>query len=84
MSDAALGAGVDTHVLEGVSVPIFSPAKTIADCFKYRDAVGLDVALEALRDGLSRRLVFHDDLLRYAGVDRVAEVMRPYMEAFAA
>jgi predicted transcriptional regulator of viral defense system len=80
MSGEARTEGVKEHEIEGVSVPIYEPAKTVADCFKYRSRVGLDVALEALRD-------FHeqngstDALWRYADLCRVQSVIRPYMEA---
>ncbi|MDP2705995.1 MAG: transcriptional regulator, partial [Burkholderiales bacterium] len=55
-----------------------------ADCFKFRNKIGLDVALEALREGWNKRKVTMDDLWRYAAVDRVANVMRPYLETIAA
>lgn len=77
----ALRSGVETHQVEGVAVPVFSPAKTIADCFKYRNKIGLDVALEALRDCWRRKLVTMDELWRYARICRVANVMRPYLES---
>ena len=70
--------------IDGIEVRVFSAAKTIADCFKFRNKIGLDVALEALREGWSERKVTMDELWRYAGVDRVANVMRPYLEAVAA
>ncbi|WP_263820924.1 type IV toxin-antitoxin system AbiEi family antitoxin domain-containing protein [Salinibacter sp.] len=80
MSGEARTKGVETHEIEGVSVPIYEPAKTVADCFKYRSCMGLDVALEALRD-------FHDQggsidvLWHYADLCRVQTVIRSYMEA---
>lgn len=77
----ALTAGVERHVIEQVEVPITNPAKTVADCFKYRSQVGLDVAIEALRDCLRTRRATADDLWRFAAIDRVQNVMRPYMEA---
>jgi len=70
--------------VDGVEVPVFNAAKTIADCFKFRNKIGLDVALEALREGWHKRKVTMDDLWRYAVVDRVANVMRPYLESIAA
>lgn len=81
MSPTSLTAGVDTIKIDGVSVPTFSAAKTIADCFKFRYKVGLDVALEALREGWRERKVAIDDLWEYARVNRVANVMRPYLES---
>lgn len=80
-SSASLHAGIEHHVIDGVAVAITSPAKTVADCFKYRSRVGLDVALEALRDALRRKQAAADDIWRFAKIDRVATVMRPYMEA---
>lgn len=83
-SGRALTTGVETRVLEGVPVRLYGAAKTVADCFKYRNKIGLDVALEALRDCLSKRRATVDEIWRMAQVCRVANVMRPYMEAVAA
>lgn len=80
MSEASLEAGVETHDIEGVPVRITSAAKTVADCFKFRNKVGLDVALEALRDYRSSRRDL-EELRRFAKVCRVDRVMRPYLEA---
>ena len=80
-SSYTLEAGVEEHSIEGVTVRIYNPAKTIADCFKYRNKIGLDVALEALRDRRRQRKCTGDDLWRYARICRVANVMKPYMEA---
>ena len=77
----ALTAGVQTHELDGVPVQIYSPAKTVADCFKFRNRIGLDVAIEALREVRRSRLATVDELFRMARVCRVANVMRPYLEA---
>jgi predicted transcriptional regulator of viral defense system len=79
----ALIEGVERHIIEGVDVPITSPARTIVDCFRYRTKVGLDVAMEGLREGLRRRRCTPDDLWRYARKARVWSVMRPYVEAMA-
>jgi len=84
MSSPALAEGIETRRIDGVKVPIFSAEKTVADCFKYRNKIGLDVALEALRDGWSRGLLSMDALARHAATDRVANVMRPYLESVAA
>jgi len=65
--------------VEGVEIAAFNPAETTADCFKFRNKIGLEVALEALREGSSKRGVTIDDLWRYAGINRVANVMRPYL-----
>jgi len=66
-----------------VPVQVTNPAKTVADCFKYRNKVGTDVAMEALRDCWRQRKATADELWRYAKVCRVANVMRPYMESLA-
>ena len=68
-------------MLENVPVRVTNPAKTIADCFKYRNKVGLDVALEALREVLRQRKRRADDIWQYAKVCRVTNVIRPYIEA---
>ncbi len=80
-SGAALTEGVEEHVVDGVSVRITGVAKTVTDCFKYRNKIGLDVALEALRAAWREKRVTSDDLWRYAKVCRVANVMRPYLES---
>jgi predicted transcriptional regulator of viral defense system len=82
-SGLALTTGVEKHKIEGVVVQMTTPAKTVADCFRYRDTVGTDVALEALRDCLRKRKATPSDIFEMAKVDRVARVMRPYLEALA-
>ena len=84
MSGPALTEGIETQRIDGVDVRVFDVAKTVADCFKYRNKIGLDVALEALRDAWSQGRLPMDALWRYATVDRVANVMRPYLESIAA
>jgi predicted transcriptional regulator of viral defense system len=79
-SGAALTAGVERHRIEGVDVPVYSVAKTVADCFKYRNKIGLDVALEALREGLRDRRFTRDELWSHAKVCRVTSTIRPYLE----
>jgi predicted transcriptional regulator of viral defense system len=83
-SGAAWTYGIERHVVEGVPVRVYSPAKTVADCFKYRNKIGLDVALEALREAWRARRFKMDELERYAAICRVQRVMRPYLEAVAA
>ena len=80
-SPASLAAGIETREVDGVLIQVTNVAKTVADCFKFRSQVGSDVALEALREARRARLVTADDLWRYARIDRVANVMRPYLEA---
>ena len=79
-SKSTLAAGVHTHFLEGVPVKIFNSAKTVVDCFKYRNKIGLDVALEALKEGWSKKIFTMDELTRYAKICRVQNVIRPYLE----
>jgi predicted transcriptional regulator of viral defense system len=80
-SGKALTAGIEEHLIEGVTVRVYNPAKTVADCFKYRNKIGLDIAIEALRDCRRQRKCKGPDLWEYAKVCRVANVMRPYLEA---
>lgn len=80
-SGVALFSGIEQHSIEGVDVRVYSPAKTVADCFKYRNKTGLDVALEALRESWRERRFTMDEIQKYASVCRVANVMRPYLES---
>ncbi|MBM2830827.1 MAG: transcriptional regulator [Gammaproteobacteria bacterium] len=79
-SGAAYSEGIQKHVIEGVEVKVYNPAKTVADCFKYRNKIGLDVAIEALRDGWRQRKISMDDLSKYSKICRVANIMKPYLE----
>jgi predicted transcriptional regulator of viral defense system len=80
-SKEALVAGIETHTLDSVSIRIFSAEKTVADCFKFRNKIGLDVAIEGLKLCMERKRSRPQELLQYARVCRVQEVMRPYLEA---
>ena len=80
-SGAAFTSGIETHKIEGIDVRVYNPAKTVADCFKYRNKIGLEIAIEALRDCRRSRKCTIEDLWKYAKVCRVANVMRPYLEA---
>jgi len=80
-SGAALTAGIETHKIEGVDVRIYSASKTVADCFKYRNKIGIDVAVEALKDFTHRHRGGAGDLARFARICRVSRVMRPYLDA---
>ncbi len=79
-SGRGLTAGVARHRIEGVEVSITDPARTIVDCFRYRSKVGINVAIEGLREGLRRHCCTSDDLWRYAREARIWSVMRPYVE----
>ena len=76
--------GIETTIEHGSSIRVYSVAKTITDCFKFRHKVGLDVALEALKDAWRQRKLNMDEVTRYARINRVAKVMQPYLEAVVA
>lgn len=80
-SGLALSEGVEEHRTRDGLVRVYNPAKTVADCFRYRNKIGLDVALEALREYRRERRGTLDELWHYASVDHIATVMRPYLEA---
>jgi predicted transcriptional regulator of viral defense system len=80
-SGTALSEGQGTHKIEGVNVRIYNPAKTVADCFKYRNKIGLDIAIEALRDCVHSKRCTPNELMQYAHICRVDKIMRPYLEA---
>ena len=82
-SGDASAQGIEVFERDQVKLRIYGVAKTIADCFKHRNKIGLDVAIEALKDARSRRKVSADELWHYARICRVANVMRPYLEALA-
>lgn len=82
-SQATLNTGVEEHQIEGVPVRVFAPAKTVADCFKYRNKIGLEVAIESLRECLRSRSCTVDELWHYAKICRIQNVMRPYLESLA-
>jgi len=82
-SGAALTRGIEAHVIDGVPVRVTSVARTVADCFKFRNKIGLDVALEALQEAWRTRRFNMDELWRYATLCRVANVIRPYMESLS-
>jgi len=81
MATAPHTAGVEQHNIEGVTVPVFDIEKTVTDCFRFRNRIGLDVALEAMRDYLRRPGRSVDRLLHYARINRVTTTIRPYLEA---
>jgi predicted transcriptional regulator of viral defense system len=82
-SGAALTEGIEERHVEGVTLRVYSAAKTVADCFKYRNKIGIDVAVEALRDFSRKNRGGATDLARYARICRVTRVMQPYLDAIA-
>ena len=81
LSGLSLTEGIENHQVEGVPVRVYSAAKTVADCFKFRNKIGLDVAIEALKDCLRQKKASVNEIYHYAKVCRVSNVIRPYMEA---
>ena len=81
LTGPSLSEGVEEHTVEGVPVRVYSAAKTVADCFKFRNKIGLYVAIEALKDSLRQKKATINDIYRYAKICRVSNVIRPYMEA---
>ena len=80
-SGPAFSEGIETHTLDGVAVRVYAPEKTLVDCFRYRNQLGMDVVLEALRLWRERRRKKLDVLLKYAHTRHVERAMRPYLEA---
>ena len=80
-SNEAYKSGIEEHMIDGVPVKVYNPEKTLADCFKFRNKIGMDVVLEALKLYKTRKKFDLGELLKYARVCRVEKVMRPYLEA---
>jgi predicted transcriptional regulator of viral defense system len=83
ISGAALTSGIDEHTIEHVAVRITNPARTVVDCFKFRNKIGIDVAVEALRDYRRLHKGTADELWRHADRLRMTRVMRPYWDALS-
>jgi predicted transcriptional regulator of viral defense system len=81
LSGLSLTEGIESHRVEGVPIRVYSAAKTVADCFKFRNKIGLDVAIEALKECLRRKKASINDIYSFAKICRVSNVIRPYMEA---
>lgn len=79
-SRKAFSEGVEIHKIEGIEVKVYSIEKTLADCFKFRNKIGIDVAIEALKFYRSRKKIRMNDVYRYAKICRVENIMRPYLE----
>lgn len=80
-TEKAYKAGIEVHMIDGAKVPVYSPEKTLADCFKFRNKIGMDVVLEALKLYRSRMKFDSKKIFEYARICRVEQVMRPYLEA---
>lgn len=80
-SGLAFSEGIETHIIDDVPVNIYSPEKTLADCFKFRNKIGMDVVLEALKHYKTRKAFNSEALFKYARICRVEKVMQPYLEA---
>jgi predicted transcriptional regulator of viral defense system len=83
-SGKAFARGIEHHRIEGVDVRMYSAAKTVADCFKYRNKIGVDVAVQALRDAWQKRKITAEQISHFAQVCRVTNVMRPYLDSLLA
>lgn len=81
LSGPSFSEGIDEHKIEGVVVRIYNPAKTVADCFKFRNRIGLEAAIEAVRECFHERKATSDEIYHYAKICRVWNVMKPYLEA---
>lgn len=81
LSGKAFSSGIEEHELDGIAVSIYNPEKTVADCFKFRNKIGLDIAIEALQEYLRQPNRDLDLLLHYARIDRVKNVIEPYLRA---
>ena len=80
LSKPVYSVGIEEHLMDGTAVFIYNREKTIADCFKYRNKIGLDIAIEALKEGIAQGCDI-ELIMEYARIDRVKKIMRPYMEA---
>lgn len=81
LSKDAYSFGIQEHKIKGVRLKVYNPAKTVADCFKFRNKVGLDVAIEALKETLRSKKATVDEILKASQIDRVTKIIRPYLEA---
>lgn len=74
-------AGIERYTDNGIGIKVYCPAKTVVDCFRFRNKIGIDVAIEAMRDALSQKKATYDEMWEYARICRMTKVMRPYLEA---
>lgn len=80
LTGVLFSSGIEEHESDGITLRVYSPAKTVVDCFRFRNRIGLDVAREALTDCLAQRKATRDEIWRYARICRMAKIMRPYLE----
>jgi predicted transcriptional regulator of viral defense system len=83
MTGNAFSQGIEKHPVEGGTIRVYSPAKTVADCFKYRNKIGLDIAIEALRDCLKNKKATIDEIWYFTKINRVANVIMPYLSSLS-
>lgn len=83
MTGKSFSEGIKEHNVEGGIIKVYTPAKTVADCFKYRNKIGLDVAIEALRDSLKNKKATIDEIWYFAKINRVANVIMPYLSSLS-
>ena len=81
MTGDALEEGREEHIVDNVKINVYNPAKTVADCFKFRNKIGIDISLEALRDYKRQKKGTMDDLWKYSKIDRVQNIISPYIES---
>lgn len=82
-SGQSLTEGIEIHEVDGVEMQVYNPAKTIVDCFKFRNKIGLDIAIEALKNGIRENKASFNEIYRFAKICRVQKVIRPYVETIA-
>ncbi|MDZ7807705.1 MAG: hypothetical protein U5K71_11395 [Gracilimonas sp.] len=82
-SEETINSGLQTQTIDGVEVKVFNPAKTIADCFKFRNQIGLDIAIGALKNGIKENKATYGDIVKYAKLCKVERVIKPYLETVA-
>ena len=80
-SGQMMSTGIEKHVIEGVTVRVYSVAKTVADCFRFRNRIGVNIAVEALRDAWRNKKTTSDELWHYAKVCRMLNILRPYFDS---
>lgn len=83
LSGKAMTEGINIIEHKGVKIKVYCPAKTVADCFKYRNKIGIDAAIEALRDGWRKKLFTLKDLNYYSQICRVQNIIQPYIESLS-